>query len=113
MAIVMNCKKRIGICIFTFGVLMFLLRPCLAYQMTSAVSYKTNSARAWSLSQRLIKKKDDHHEQQTDVNVIKVLTEKTLVYTIHLLNVRAQTPNGYPAPLIQRGLYHCFQPGAP
>ncbi len=93
---------------------MFLLRPCLAYQLSSVSGGKANSAQGWNLSQRLIKKKDDYHTQHAEVAVVKVFTQKTPVYLVKVL-FNALYPMGriYSVPLIRYGLYHCFQPGAP
>nr|WP_199075243.1 hypothetical protein [Pedobacter sp. ASV19] len=110
----MNCKKRIGIYIFTLGVFMFLLRPCLAYQLSRVSGCKTNAAQAWNLSQRLIKKKDDHHMQHAEVATVKVFTQKTPVYLVKILfNALVPTGSTSPVQLLRCGLYHCFQPGAP
>lgn len=59
----MSVKNRIGFYVFTLGVLMLLLRPYLVYQLTAARDM--DPARAFGLLQRLVKKKDDHHEEQT------------------------------------------------
>jgi len=93
---------------------MFLLRPCLAYQLSRVSSCKTNAAQAWNLSQRLIKKKDDYHTAHAEVTVVKVFTQKTPVYLTKIL-FNALVPIGriYHVPLLRYGLYHCFQPGAP
>jgi len=55
-------SKKIHLFVFALGVLMLLLRPYLVYQMTAGDNVK-NPERAWSMLQRLIKKKDEHHEQ--------------------------------------------------
>lgn len=57
----MDAKNRIGLYVFTLGVLMLLARPYLVYKMTSARDM--DPVRAFSLLQRLVKKKDDHHEE--------------------------------------------------
>lgn len=85
----MRSKNRIGYWIFTFGVLMLLLRPYLVYQVAAADSRQANPARAWSLLQRLVKKKDDHHEQFADHEAVFTDTRKRSVMpvrrTFHLL----------------------------
>jgi hypothetical protein len=59
----MGRSLRMHLTVFTFGVLMLLLRPYCIYQMT-AQDIRTEPARAWSLLQRLVKKKDEHHAEQ-------------------------------------------------
>lgn len=59
-------RRTLNIGIFGIAVMMLLLRPYLVYQMTGAHARQGNPERAWSLLQRLVKKKDDHHEQQAD-----------------------------------------------
>lgn len=65
-------KRRGTICliIFGFGVLMILSRPYLVYAMTSGDIAKSNPTRTWRLLQRLIKKKDDHHEYHAEPAII-------------------------------------------
>lgn len=110
----MNCKNRIGILILSLGVLMFLLRPYLVYQLTTADKYKTNPTSISSLLQRQFKKKDDHHEQQAEVVAIKVLAQKTAICSVrYLLNSISQILTSNHITWYKWGLYHCFQPGAP
>jgi len=110
----MDCKNRIGIFIFTLGVFLFLLRPFLIYQATSADSYKADPVRASSLLQRQIKKKDDNHDQVADIVVIRMLTEKIAACSIsYLFDHITQVPTVYYTPWNQLISYHCFQPGAP
>jgi len=68
----MHGKINIGTVVFTLGVLMLLLRPYFVYQMTTADN-RSNPVRAWNLLQRLVKKKDDHHERTTETSAL--LTE--------------------------------------
>ena len=57
-------KSAWRLLIFITGAVMLLLRPYFVYQMTSQRSLRDNPAKAYSLLQRLVKKKDDHHEAQ-------------------------------------------------
>ena len=110
----MDSKNRTGIFIFTLGVLMLLLRPYLVYQITTTDSYKKNPALSWNLLQRLVKKKDDNHEQHAEVARIVVLTQKiTFSFIDHLLNTITQVLPSYHISWYQRVPHHCFQPGAP
>lgn len=110
----MNCKNRIGILVLSLGMLMFLLRPCLVYQLTKTEGYKTNPTSISSLLQRQFKKKDDHHEQQAEVVAIMVITQSVAVCSIHsLLNTINQILTSNHITWYKWGLYHCFQPGAP
>ena len=110
----MDRKNRIGIFIFTLGVLMLLMRPFLVYQITTTESYKNNPAHAWSLLQRLVKKKDDKHEQNAEVSRIMVLTQKTAISSIyHFANTIIKDLPSYHISWYQQLLHHCFQPGAP
>ena len=49
------------ILIFTFVVLTVLLRPYAAYCISTRADVSANPAKVYNLLQRLIKKKDDHH----------------------------------------------------
>lgn len=69
----MRIRNYIGIIIFTLGVFMLLLRPYAVYNMTVKEHLARNPARAWSLLQRLIKKKDEHHGRE-DSSVAIVAT---------------------------------------
>jgi len=110
----MNCKNRIGFLILSLGVLMFLLRPCLVYQLTKTEGYKTNPTFISSLLQRQFKKKDDHHEQLAEVVAVMMVTQKTTVGLVRCtLNAITQILTTYHITWYKWGLYHCFQPGAP
>jgi hypothetical protein len=67
--------KAWKILVFTMAVTMLLLRPYLVYQMTGQRVLHSDPAKAYSLLQRLIKKKDDHHQEAGD---------NTLAETRHL-----------------------------
>ncbi|MBB6498800.1 hypothetical protein [Pedobacter cryoconitis] len=110
----MDRKNRIGIFIFTFGVLMLLLRPFLIYQVASAESSKASPAHTASLLQRQIKKKDDNHDHLADVSVMRMLTEKITAHSVpRILHHIIQAPSVYYTPWCQLVLHYCFQPGAP
>jgi hypothetical protein len=55
-------KSAWKILVFAAAVVMLLLRPYIVYQMTSQKALADNPAKAYSLLQRLVKKKDEHHE---------------------------------------------------
>jgi hypothetical protein len=48
--------------IFGLSVIMILLRPFIAYQISIQSSFTKDPQKVISLLQRLIKKKDEHHE---------------------------------------------------
>lgn len=69
---------------------------------------------AWNLLQRLVKKKDDNHEQHAEVARIMLLSQKTVISsTCHFLNKIIQAVPSYPISWYQQVSHHCFQPGAP
>ena len=49
---------------FTLGVMMFLLRPFLGYLAAGSEGAAGNPLRLNQLTQRLVKKKDEHHEPE-------------------------------------------------
>lgn len=93
----MRSKNRIGFWIFTLGVLMLLLRPYLVYRATAADSRQANPASAWSLLQRLVKKKDDHHEQQADGTAMLAEAERSGIRPVlRLLGMISRLLNVFP-----------------
>jgi hypothetical protein len=52
--------------IFTFGVMVFLLRPFVGYLMIGAGGATADPLRTSLLMQRLIKKKEEHHEPEAE-----------------------------------------------
>lgn len=57
-------KKVVNILVFSLGVVLLLLRPYAVYQLTCRGEFAKDPAKAWSLLQRLVKKKDDLHGQE-------------------------------------------------
>jgi hypothetical protein len=55
-------RKAWNIFIFTVGVLMLLLRPYMIYQLTKQSNLRNDPVNVYNLLQRLVKKKDEHHE---------------------------------------------------
>lgn len=55
-------KRVYSILIFALGTMMLLLRPYLIYQLTQKNALTNNPVKVYSLLQRLVKKKDEHHE---------------------------------------------------
>ena len=55
-------KRVYSILIFVLGTMMLLLRPYMIYQLTQKNALANNPVKAYSLLQRLVKKKDEHHE---------------------------------------------------
>lgn len=51
--------------LFALGVFMLLARPFMVYQMCAAGEFSKDPQKVYSLLQRLIKKKDDHHAADT------------------------------------------------
>lgn len=60
----MRTKNNTGLVVLILGLMMLLVRPYVIYNMTAANRFAGNPARAWSLLQRLVKKKDDHHAEE-------------------------------------------------
>jgi hypothetical protein len=54
-------NRNTSIFIFTFVVLMVLLRPYAAYQISSRADMASNPVKVNNLLQRLVKKRDEHH----------------------------------------------------
>jgi len=52
--------------IFTFGVMVFLLRPFLGYLVIGGGGTASNPLRISQLIQRLVKKKEEHHEPEAE-----------------------------------------------
>ena len=52
--------------IFTFGVMVFLLRPILGFLMIGAGDVTGNPLRASQLMHRLVKKKEEQHEPEAE-----------------------------------------------
>ncbi len=75
----MKVKRLIDISIFSIAVLMLLLRPFMVYQMTQSPAFSKDPVASWSLLQRLIKKKEDHHSSEVqEYFAIAQVTKKTL-----------------------------------
>jgi hypothetical protein len=56
-------NRRVNcILIFALGTMMLLLRPYMIYQLTQKNALTNDPVKAYSLLQRLVKKKDEHHE---------------------------------------------------
>lgn len=54
-------KRVCNLLVFTIGVIMLLLRPYIIYQLTQKTA-ANDPAKTYRLLQRLVKKKEDHHE---------------------------------------------------
>lgn len=65
------CKRTGHIILFSFGLLMVLLRPFMAYQISSRADFSRDPQKVHSLLQRLIKKKDDHHGELSELFAIE------------------------------------------
>nr|WP_067057407.1 hypothetical protein [Mucilaginibacter sp. L294] len=78
-------RRRFNIWFFSIGVLMLLARPYLAYQMSAANATAENPAKAWNLLQRLVKKKDEHHEIQADGAAILAETSCLAIHPLRRL----------------------------
>jgi hypothetical protein len=75
----MKIKRLIDVSIFTVAVIMLLLRPFMVYQMTQSPALSKDPAATWSLLQRLIKKKDDHHTAEVqEYFAVSQVNKKTL-----------------------------------
>jgi hypothetical protein len=57
-------KRALNLLIFTIGVVMLLLRPYIIYQLTTQRALAGNPLKSYSLLQRLVKKKEEHHDVQ-------------------------------------------------
>jgi hypothetical protein len=57
----MTDKKVVHILIFSFAVLMVLLRPYAAYQISKHADLASDPVKTNNFFQRLIKKRDEHH----------------------------------------------------
>ena len=57
----MKNRNTFKVLVFTFVVLTVLLRPYAAYCISTRADMSANPAKVYNLLQRLIKKKDDHH----------------------------------------------------
>jgi hypothetical protein len=55
-------SRAFHIVLISFGVLMLLARPFLVYGIAAQRSYAGNPQKVSNLFQRLIKKKEDHHD---------------------------------------------------
>jgi hypothetical protein len=112
----MGGRTRIGFHIFMLGVLVLLARPYLAYRLTAARDM--TPARASSLLQRLVKKKDDHHEDQanagsamlsskTAVRPMRRLPASPVIFLLTLFYPFVQAAKGIPAlfPFVRRQRY--------
>lgn len=55
-------RRVCSMLIFALGTMMLLLRPYIVYRLTQKNVTADNPAKAYSLLQRLVKKKDEHHE---------------------------------------------------
>jgi hypothetical protein len=55
-------KRVFRVLIFALGTMMLLLRPYMIYQLTQKKAQANNPVKVYSLLQRLVKKKDEHHE---------------------------------------------------
>lgn len=74
----MTGKNLVNVLIFTFAVLMVLLRPYAAYRISMRADFATNSTKVNSLLQRLIKKKEEHHSSEAD-HINAVSPSKTIM----------------------------------
>jgi hypothetical protein len=75
----MKIRRLIDISIFSIAVIMLLLRPFMVYQIIQSPALSKNPAATWSLLQRLIKKKDDHHTAEVqEYFAVSQVTKKTL-----------------------------------
>src|ERR1700712_2289877 len=62
----MISKNSYQILLFSFAVLMVLLRPYTAYRISMRSDIASDPVKINSLLQRLVKKKDDHHISMAD-----------------------------------------------
>lgn len=53
--------------VFTFGVVLFLLRPFLGYLIAGQGGLSSNPSAISQLMQRAVKKKDEHHEPDAEM----------------------------------------------
>lgn len=72
----MTSRNAIRVFIFSFTVLIVLLRPYAAYQISMRPDIANDPVKVNSLLQRLIKKKDDHH-MVIDEAMAAVISPKT------------------------------------
>lgn len=68
------------ILVFAIGVLMLLARPYLIYQITGNAACRQNPSATCSLLQRLVKKKDDHHDEQMTIGTAELRSSSTFVH---------------------------------
>jgi hypothetical protein len=71
----MTSRNSIHILIFSFAVLMVLLRPYAAYRMSMSCDLAGDPVKVNNLLQRLIKKKEEHHAV-ADENLEAVIPAK-------------------------------------
>jgi len=71
-------KRTSHIILFGFCVLMMLARPYLAYQMCSKDAIKKDPQKAFTILQRLVKKKDDHY-QHAEQAIIESRRQKAVL----------------------------------
>lgn len=65
----MRVNRHMGLLVLTFGVLALLVRPGLICQFTTAGRHLA-PAKTWSQLHRLVKKRKDHPQVNTDVAAI-------------------------------------------
>jgi formylmethanofuran dehydrogenase subunit E len=62
-------KNTIRLIIYTFGVLTILLRPFVVYSVSVHADFAGKPERTYRLLQKLVKKKDEHHEADAETIV--------------------------------------------
>ncbi|SDD35176.1 hypothetical protein SAMN05216464_101497 [Mucilaginibacter pineti] len=72
----MNRQRHFQVLVFSFALLVVLLRPYAAYRIARRSDMAKDPVKANSLLQRLIKKKDEHHAL-ADNDLIAVQQPKT------------------------------------
>lgn len=86
-------RAHIGIIIFAIGVLTVLCRPYFVYVIASGHLAKANPVKTWRLLQRLVKKKDDHHDYVAEPAVITNQLRATVLPVVKLSRVLRYTGN--------------------
>jgi len=72
-------RRKYRIILFSFGVMMILVRPFMAYQLSTTSDFGKDPQRIYNLLQRLVKKKDDHHADDNELTAVLTQGEAQLV----------------------------------
>ncbi len=88
----MKPKLTYHLTIYLFAVIMILLRPFFAYQMSERGAFQHDPVRVYQLLQRLIKKKELHAEDAAEANEIVQSDKKQIILPLLVAFIFSRRP---------------------